>query len=293
MGAFDRFNLGQEGGQPDESMGNDRESAAPGPGAGAGSAASVPADDTEGPKGRGGRRRTRDGAADSGPAPSGERAKRRLAIACGVISAVAVAAVGVGGAELAAAIQMRGELTEATEPLVTLTRSVRAGETISTSDLAVSDVPSAFAPSDAATSADQVAGRVAVVDMTQGNPVSRGSLSGSETASSLPGAVSAGNVGYMLSFSSSADSASPLLRPGDRVDVMAGTDGADPVVICSDVRVIALDGALASSGSSADYSTVTLDVTEDQASRLFSASQGNSSVHLLVLPAKASAGEGE
>lgn len=286
MADFDKFNLHQEprtAPAADEADGPEPDAApdeAPG---GAGS-------DEPDHKGRGRRAVRR---SKGTPVPAGDRAKRRLAVACGVASAIAVAAVGLGGAELSSALQVRRELAEATTPLVTLKRSVSAGEAISESDLVVADVPTAFAPADAATETSQVAGKVAVVDMTEGNAVSRGSLTGSETASSLPGAVTSGHVGYMLSFASSADAASPLLRPGDRVDVMGGADGQEPAVICSDVRVIAVDGSLSASAPASDYSTVTLDVTEEQAAQLFAATSGNSSVHLLALPRQAHASEGE
>lgn len=280
MADFDKFNLRPEPSRADEPCNGAPDASGPSPDGGA----AAPSDGEAAARGRRARRR---GGQQPGSGQSGDRAKRRLAIACGIASAVAVMAVGLGGAELASAMRVRAELSETTKPLVTLTRSVAAGETVSSSDLTVTDVPTAFAPADAATEASQVAGRVAVVDLTAGNPVSRGSVSGSETASTLPGAVSEGHVGYMLSFSSSADAASPLLRPGDRVDVMGGADGQEPAVICSGVRIVAVDGSLSSSATSSDYSTVTLDVTEDQASQLFAATSGNSSVHLLALPTPA------
>lgn len=293
MASFDKYNLGHEAEKAAEEAPKPTEPAAGDSGHQGGEAASKPGKGPrKGPFGKGREGKPKEGGAK---APAAERTHRRLCVACGVATAIAVASLGIGGAEISSAVSLKGQLEGSCEQLVTLTRDVRAGEVISEADLEVASVPAAWAPSDAATDKSQVAGKVAVVDLTGGNAVSRGSLSGSETASRLPAAVSAGNVGYMLSFSSSADAASPMLRPGDRVDVMAGGDGMDATVICSDVRVIAVDGSLDGSEASAGYSTVTFDLTYDQAAELFATTQGSSqSVHLLVLPQQTtSAGEAE
>ena len=274
MGAFDKYSIGGTEQPPAPETG----------GAAAGEASpAVPA-----PKGGGRVRRGKAGRREKAAGqPDGEATKRRLAVACGVATAIAVAAVGVGGTQLAAAMQLRQEVLGSTEHVATLTRSVRAGETISEADLELADVPSASAPSDATDDLSAIAGKVAIVDMTEGNAVSQNSLMGSEAATSLPTAVSEGNVGYMMSLPSTDAAASPMLKPGDRVDVLAGSDGAEPSVIVSDVRVIALDGRMGREGDQADYSTVTLDVTPEQASQLYQAAD---SAHLLVLPREAAKG---
>ena len=74
----------------------------------------------------------------------------------------------------------------------------------------------------------------------------------------------------------------PLLRVGDRVNVMAVvSDGAtsSAETVCANVKIIALDSALSGSPD-AGYSLVTLDVTEDQAAAIVA----NPNVTLTAIP---------
>ena len=89
------------------------------------------------------------------------------------------------------------------------------------------------------------------------------------------------HVAIALSLDSSK-SLSPLLRVGDRVNVMAVvSDGAtsSAETVCANVKIIALDSALSGSPD-AGYSLVTLDVTEDQAAAIVA----NPNVTLTAIP---------
>ena len=90
-----------------------------------------------------------------------------------------------------------------------------------------------------------------------------------------------GRVAYTVALDSSTG-LSPLLAVGDKVDVLASVNDGQVVTterIADSIRVLALDGNL--SGTKSDgYSNVTIEVTEDQALALSSAS----GIRLVALP---------
>ena len=216
-----------------------------------------------------------------GPQPGGTRKDRRLAAVAGVAIAVSVATVGFSGWRWT---QAQGELTrleQSTVKVVTVTRDIAPGEVISSADLTVASVPKAFAPKDAAKKVSDVAGRQTVTQQTSGTAVSLSSVSGSKKPASITTAVTEGHVAYTVALDSSTG-LSPLLSVGDKVDVLASMSDGQVVTterVADFIRVIALDGNL--SGSKSDgYSNVTIEVTEDQALALSSAS----GIRLVALP---------
>lgn len=216
-----------------------------------------------------------------GQVPGGARKDRRLAAVAGVAIAVAVVTVGFSGWRWT---QAQGELTrleQSTVKVVTVTRDVAPGEVIASADLTVASVPKAFAPKDAAKKVSDVAGRQSVTQQTSGTAVSLSSVSGSKKPASITTAVTEGRVAYTVALDSSTG-LSPLLAVGDKVDVLASVNDAQVVTterIADSIRVLALDGNL--SGTKSDgYSNVTIEVTEDQALALSSAS----GIRLVALP---------
>ena len=249
--------------------------------AAAGAAASTPAVPTP-PQG-GQRTTSTAGAATArrqrGPAAGGTRRDRRLA--AGVAIAVAVVTVGFSGWRWTLAQGELARLEETTVKVVTVTRDVAPGEVITSADLTVASVPTAFAPKDAAKKVSDVAGRQSVTQQTSGTAVSLSSVSGSKKPASITTAVTEGHVAYTVALDSSTG-LSPLLSVGDRVNVLASVnDGQVVTTVCvaDSIRVLALDGNL--SGSKSDgYSNVTIEVTEDQALALSSAG----GIRLVALP---------
>lgn len=216
-----------------------------------------------------------------GPQPGGTRNDHRLAAVAGVAIAVAVATVGFSGWRWT---QAQGELTrleQSTVKVVTVTRDVAPGELIDSADLTIASVPKAFAPKDAAKKVSDVAGRQSVVQQTSGTAVSLSSVSGSKKPASIATAVTEGHVAYTVALDSSTG-LSPLLSVGDKVDVLASVNDGQVVTterLADSIRVLALDGNL--SGTKSDgYSNVTIEVTEDQALALSSAS----GIRLVALP---------
>lgn len=225
-----------------------------------------------------------------GPQPGGTRNDHRLAAVAGVAIAVAVATVGFSGWRWT---QAQGELTrleQSTVKVVTVTRDVAPGELIDSADLTIASVPKAFAPKDAAKKVSDVAGRQSVVQQTSGTAVSLSSVSGSKKPASIATAVTEGHVAYTVALDSSTG-LSPLLSVGDKVDVLASVNDGQVVTTerrADSIRVLALDGNL--SGTKSDgYSNVTIEVTEDQALALSSAS----GIRLVALPETGEANNAE
>ena len=225
-----------------------------------------------------------------GPQPGGTRNDHRLAAVAGVAIAAAVATVGFSGWRWT---QAQGELTrleQSTVKVVTVTRDVAPGELIDSADLTIASVPKAFAPKDAAKKVSDVAGRQSVVQQTSGTAVSLSSVSGSKKPASIATAVTEGHVAYTVALDSSTG-LSPLLSVGDKVDVLASVNDGQVVTterLADSIRVLALDGNL--SGTKSDgYSNVTIEVTEDQALALSSAS----GIRLVALPETGEANNAE
>lgn len=225
-----------------------------------------------------------------GPQPGGTRNDHRLAAVAGVAIAVAVATVGFSGWRWT---QAQGELTrleQSTVKVVTVTRDVAPGELIDPADLTIASVPKAFAPKDAAKKVSDVAGRQSVVQQTSGTAVSLSSVSGSKKPASIATAVAEGHVAYTVALDSSTG-LSPLLSVGDKVDVLASVNDGQVVTterLADSIRVLALDGNL--SGTKSDgYSNVPIEVTEDQALALSSAS----GIRLVSLPETGEANNAE
>ena len=129
-----------------------------------------------------------------------------------------------------------------------------------------------------------------MVQQTSGTAVSLSSVSGSKKPASIATAVTEGHVAYTVALDSSTG-LSPLLSVGDKVDVLASVNDGQVVTterLADSIRVLALDGNL--SGTKSDgYSNVTIEVTEDQALALSSAS----GIRLVALPETGEANNAE
>lgn len=216
------------------------------------------------------------------PAPAGpSKGTRALTVVAGIAIAVSVGATVFSGMRLAesSAIIAKNE-TDSVNVVVT-NRDVAAGETITEADLETQSVPKAYCPSDAATKVSDVAGHTSLTTQTAGNSISLSSIQASSSPARITSAIEDGHVAIALSLDSSK-SLSPLLRVGDRVNVMAVvSDGttSSAETVCANVKIVALDSALSGSPD-AGYSLVTLDVTEDQAAAIVA----NPNVTLTAIP---------
>lgn len=216
------------------------------------------------------------------PTPADHR--RRLCVTCGLLGALAVGGLGFGlwqSATAASTIETyEGNLTT----VVAVQTDVPAGTVISDANLITVQVPKRYVPSDACTDKEDVSGHMAVANLTKEQPISLSAVQGSSQPATIVGAPESGHVAYMLSLSG-ANAMSPLLHVGDRVDVLAGSSDTQGAVIASEVRVLALDGRL-SGGSSDGYSSVTLELTDQQAQDIFQMTEVQGTAIHLAAPAQ-------
>lgn len=216
------------------------------------------------------------------PAPAGpSKGTRALTVVAAAAIAVSVGATVFSGMRVAESSAIIAKNEANSVNVVVTNRDVAAGETITEADLETQAVPKAYCPTDAATKVSDVAGHTSLTTQTTGASISLSSLQASSSPAHITSAIEDGHVAIALSLDSSK-SLSPLLRVGDRVNVMAVvSDGAtsSAETVCANVKIIALDSALSGSPD-AGYSLVTLDVTEDQAAAIVA----NPNVTLTAIP---------
>lgn len=216
------------------------------------------------------------------PAPAGpSKGTRALTVVAAAAIAVSVGATVFSGMRVAESSAIIAKNEANSVNVVVTNRDVSAGETITEADLETQAVPKAYCPTDAATKVSDVAGHTSLTTQTAGTSISLSSLQASSSPAHITSAIEDGHVAIALSLDSSK-SLSPLLRVGDRVNVMAVvSDGAtsSAETVCANVKIIALDSALSGSPD-AGYSLVTLDVTEDQAAAIVA----NPNVTLTAIP---------
>ena len=89
----------------------------------------------------------------------------------------------------------------------------------------------------------------------------------------------------MVALDGSA-SMSPLLHVGDVVDILTGSDGTETDYVAEKVKILALDATMSdSSEASGGYSTVTLELTSEQAKELYTITNVSGGSIKLVAPA--------
>lgn len=215
--------------------------------------------------------------------------RRRLTVAAGALAGVAALSLALGGWQMSEAAGLRAKYESGLKTVVVASADVAAGHVLEAGDLSVAQVPAEYCPSTAVDEADmaKLVGHATITDLTKGVPVAGSAVQGSDTPSSLDCAMSDGNVAYTLDASGSQALAG-MLRVGDHVNIISGTDGGDGSVILGDVKVIALDTTL--TGAAESYATVTLDLTGEQATELFNATQ-DGSYHLTLNDAAKTAAE--
>lgn len=215
--------------------------------------------------------------------------RRRLTVAAGALAGVAALSLALGGWQMTEAASLRSKYESGLRTVVVASTDIPAGHVLEASDLTTAQVPAEYCPatSVAEGKAASLVGHAAITDLTAGIPVAASAVQGSEAPASLDCAMSDGNVAYTLDASGS-QALSGMLKVGDRVNVISGPDGSDASVVLADAKVIALDTTL--SGAAESYSTVTLDLTSDQATELFNATSGGS-YHLTLSDAAKKATE--
>lgn len=198
-----------------------------------------------------------------------------------VTAGLAVIAVLAGGVAVVSEIDANNRIEEAfsgTTEVVAATKTIRAGDEISASDLAFVSVPNSTVADGAITKKDiddsskTPVGRVATQYITKGSQLTNASTAGKDNPESLAAAIGDGMEAVTISVDAQSGMGG-MLRVNDRVKVIQPNDGSLGgdwfTVIADSVRIAALDGNFSSgSGSSDGYSTVTLEVTPEQAGKI-------------------------
>lgn len=198
-----------------------------------------------------------------------------------VTAGLAVIAVLAGGVAVVSEIDANNRIAEAfsgTTEVVAATKTIRAGDEISASDLAFVSVPNSTVADGAITKKDiddsskTPVGRVATQYIAKGSQLTNASTAGKDNPESLAAAIGDGMEAVTISVDAQSGMGG-MLRVNDRVKVIQPNDGSlggdGFIVIADSVRIAALDGNFSSgSGSSDGYSTVTLEVTPEQAGKI-------------------------
>lgn len=198
-----------------------------------------------------------------------------------VTAGLAVIAVIAGGVAVVSEIDANYRIAEAfsgTTEVVAATKTIRAGDEISATDLAFVSVPNSTVADGAITKKDiddsskTPVGRVATQYITKGSQLTNASTAGKDNPESLAAAIGDGMEAVTISVDAQSGMGG-MLRVNDRVKVIQPNDGSlggdEFTVIADSVRIAALDGNFSSgSGSSDGYSTVTLEVTPEQAGKI-------------------------
>lgn len=198
-----------------------------------------------------------------------------------VTAGLAVIAVIAGGVAVVSEIDANNRIAEAfsgTTEVVAATKTIHAGDEISASDLAFVSVPNSTVADGAITKKDiddsskTPVGRVATQYIAKGSQLTNASTAGKDNPESLAAAIGDGMEAVTISVDAQSGMGG-MLRVNDRVKVIQPNDGSlggdGFTVIADSVRIAALDGNFSSgSGSSDGYSTVTLEVTPEQAGKI-------------------------
>ncbi|MDY2776986.1 MAG: Flp pilus assembly protein CpaB [Collinsella sp.] len=212
---------------------------------------------------------------------SRERSSRTLILVAAASIALGIAAVAFTGARLVTTQAEISKIESQTSDYLTVTSELAAGSVITEGDLKVEKMPRAYVPSDAAGKGDaeDIVGKTTTAKQTPGAPISLSTISASSAPGSLPTAIAEGHLGLMVALDT-ASGASPLIAVGDQVTVLGAVSGSQEVTaLCSNVRVLAIDGNL-SGNSETGYATVTLELTPEQAEAVAGAER----IHLASQP---------
>ena len=217
----------------------------------------------------------------------------RLQAATAALAAVCVASLGAAAWSQADAAGRIDAAFAGTEQVVVLSQGLSAGELIEESDLAIANVPAQLVAEGALTPADlenpktSPVGRLAASFAAKGSQVTSATAAGEGNPASLADSIAAGYEAVTVPVDSASGMAG-MLREGDTVRVLVSADdevGGTGVKIVSDGARIAAIGADFSAGASGDYSTVTLELTPEQAEIV----RGADSAVTLTLPTSATA----
>lgn len=198
---------------------------------------------------------------------------KMLACACAALCALTVGTAVWAGVNVSGATGEVAQFKAATRPTVVATAAIPSGTVIGIEDVRLADVPETYLAEDAAADPASVIGKTATANIPANAQVAQSNLAGAGNVTALAEAVEPGYVAASIAVNSETGVAG-LVHQGDYVDVLA--EGG---TVIEGARVLALDAQLA--GEITQYSTVTIEVTVEQAADV-QAAQMDSAVRLVL-----------
>ena len=192
-------------------------------------------------------------------------------------------AIGTGALTLIWLNQVRQQTTAGNEPrqVVVAVKPIPARTTITPDMIAIETRPQSAVDSDAFDKTDAVAGQLSLITIPQGSQVTASKV-GHPRDVGLPVVLKPGTRAVSI-WIDKVKGISGLLEPGDRVDVLAipprqGDAVPAAVAILRGIRVLAIGNMMETTSATPDpqyqnFTTVTLEVTPQQANLLATADQ--------------------
>ena len=209
------------------------------------------------------KRRAADGASGAGDPTRIQRLVRISSASVALAVLAIVIAIGLCVTNAAMQSTVKGDMTS----VVVASRQLSGGETLEMGQSVVTkEVPAAYVPAGAikATEFSAVAGHATSCPVASGSVITSSQVSAISSSTTLAGVLAAGQVAITVSCDAEAG-VGGMLKVLDRVDVIGNDSGR---VIATDIRVAALGSSV--TDAKADYATVTLAVTGEQASSISS-----------------------
>ncbi len=213
----------------------------------------------------------------TGSVPKSPQRIKSLATVAAVSIAVALTSVAYG---TWAALSAQASVVEASadsQSTLVVVSEVKAGDVLKPEDVEIREIPrsmrsgDALAPSSLEEDGSPVGKRV-LIDVAAGTQIASSMLAGAGENGYLAGALGGGMQAVTIAVDAETGLAGQL-RPTDRVRVVSleseGSGTAHLTTICSDAKIVSLDGTSAETGSG--YASVTVEVTPDQADAVRSA----------------------
>lgn len=209
---------------------------------------------------------------------------KKLSRIAGVLAALAVAGAGFGASAVATTNATLSAAKADQQAVVVAKQSVKAGTKLTSDMIEMKNVPAAYRSAAATSDASAVVGKLAAVDLGQGEQLSASDFGGDESAQTLSVRIAADKVAVCVDVTA-ANGFSGELLVGDKVSVYNTKDmseqGPSSAALAEDATVVSLGGA--SDNSSSSYATATLEVTPGQ-SREITAAKADGGVSLVLHP---------
>ena len=232
--------------------------------------------------------------ASAKPHPSDPNAAvRRLSRIAAALAFVTIASAAFGAWSYSSAQTLVADSKADAKPVVVARTAISSGTTITDAMVEIKEVPASYRASDCMESLDGVVGRQATADVTAGSQLTSSTVSGTEKATALAKRVSSDHVAVTIEASTTTGLAGQL-KVGDRIDLITFVNATDAEKsarkIVENAKIASLGGK--SSDTDASYTSMTLEVTEDEALAIKGCAN-SSTLDVVLKPVGAQAASGK